>query len=676
MNKKLTMSNKMRRIFFGFLILLTGMAFAGCSNSSFDSGPETPQTGTGYFVLTNGIAEADTETLRAQTIMPGKPIVTDFASYELIFTPKGSNSNPQETVNRTSANLNNPVELSVGTWDLVVYAYKNVADAQPTAQGDLIGVIDIKSGGTTSGAVTLTTFVSGGTGTFSWNISYPSNVSAIMTIMYLNESPAQVPPITNGTPGSCTLDSGYYIVLVELTHNITNQTVKLRETLHIHRNITSSFTHTFTDINFFATLSATVSIEVQMGGPVDWTDPCVGETLVATVTPALPSGYNYQWYRGATPIGTNSATYTFATGDEGGPNNFSVTVICDGYNGSVTSSPLTLTVAEEPDGSNTKPFRIYDETDLRLVGRADSERPTWTLNNNYRLMRNITLMQGNWTPIGTNSIGFTGIFDGGNNTISDLTINSPTSDYLGLFSYIDGGTVKNLGLINVSITSSNSKYVGGLVGHMVGHNSGTIQNCYATGSATGDCASGLIASCASGTVQNCYATGSVTGYTTASGLIGSVNSSTIQNCYATGSVSLIIGVRYSSAGLTAGGLTNSLSYGTIQNCVTLSTTITRMDNSYLDLLDIGRVAGHNNSGTLSNNYAYNAMQAIGGFTFAGANVHDDLGGEDFPGWTGVGWTTFHSSKAAATAAVELDPEAWPWWWDGSGNPKLWFEEED
>ncbi|MCL2155221.1 MAG: hypothetical protein FWH53_06115 [Leptospirales bacterium] len=546
MNKILTMNNKMKCIFFGFLILLTGMAFYGCSNSSFESVPETPQTGTGYFVLTNGSAGADRETLHAQTIMPEKPVVTNFALYELMFSPRGTNSNPAKTVKRDSTDLGDPVELATGTWDLVVYAYKNGLDTQPTAQGDLLGVIDIKNGGTSSGNVTLTTFVSGGAGTFNWTINWPSGVTisgsdAKMIITPLNGGTEQTVYFSNGTPDTYSLDSGYYRVFVELT-NSAGQTAGLRETLHIHRNMESNFTHTFTNSSFFAPLSIMVSIGVQVGGEngdCDWTDPCVGETLVANISIATP-GLKYQWYRGATPIsGATGATYTFTSADIGaGTNDFSVMITCNGYNGIATDSLLALTVVEEPDGTATKPFRIYNETDLRDVGKAAAPKGDWTLSASYRLMRNITLT-GTWTPIGGQSTQYTGTFDGNGKTIADLTITGTTANYLGLFGHTDTGSeVMNLALVDVNISVTDSNNVGGIAGY----NRGTIQNCYVTGSVSSTTTSstastpvGGIAGNNTGSVKNCYTIITVTGRANVAGIAGTNQTGgTIQECVALG----------------------------------------------------------------------------------------------------------------------------------------------
>lgn len=46
----------------------------------------------------------------------------------------------------------------------------------------------------------------------------------------------------------------------------------------------------------------------------------------------------------------------------------------------------------------------------------------------------------------------TGTFDGKGHTISNLTINQPGVDRVGLFRDIDGGTVRNLTLANIAVT--------------------------------------------------------------------------------------------------------------------------------------------------------------------------------------------------------------------------------
>ena len=104
-------------------------------------------------------------------------------------------------------------------------------------------------------------------------------------------------------------------------------------------------------------------------------------------------------------------------------------------------------------------------------------------------------MQGvDFLPIGKGSFGFAGVFDGGNHTISNLTINAP-KDYekVGLFSCIsrnfkkgnDDWGIKNLHLENCDIRGP--RYVGAIVGSIFLDNgldnaSGLIENCTVSGS--------------------------------------------------------------------------------------------------------------------------------------------------------------------------------------------------
>ena len=79
----------------------------------------------------------------------------------------------------------------------------------------------------------------------------------------------------------------------------------------------------------------------------------------------------------------------------------------------------------------------------------------------------------NFSPVSV----FKGHFDGNGKAISGLTINSPTGIQVGLFGYIDGGSVSNLTLSSATITGQD--YVGGIVGTMY---NGSIQNCHVVGS--------------------------------------------------------------------------------------------------------------------------------------------------------------------------------------------------
>ena len=91
---------------------------------------------------------------------------------------------------------------------------------------------------------------------------------------------------------------------------------------------------------------------------------------------------------------------------------------------------------------------------------------------------------------------------------------------------------------------SAGSYAGGLLGEAGGNNRSRITNSYATGnvSSIGSYVGGLAGSQNGGTIENCYATGDASGFTMVGGLVGMQNSisdvvSTIANCYVMGNVS-------------------------------------------------------------------------------------------------------------------------------------------
>jgi len=103
--------------------------------------------------------------------------------------------------------------------------------------------------------------------------------------------------------------------------------------------------------------------------------------------------------------------------------------------------------------------------------------------------------------------GFTGVFNGLGNTISDLVIDDPVDRYVGLFSQIGpGGVVQDIRLIGGSDTGS-AGFVG--VGALAGKNEGTIIDAEAEGKVTAvgnlTDAGGLVGD-NTGTIENSRAT--------------------------------------------------------------------------------------------------------------------------------------------------------------------------
>jgi filamentous hemagglutinin family protein len=174
---------------------------------------------------------------------------------------------------------------------------------------------------------------------------------------------------------------------------------------------------------------------------------------------------------------------------------------------------------------------------------------TATWNNNG------TLNQG-FKPIGDNTTKFTGKFDGLGNTISNLTINRPTTSYVGLFGYVNG-LIQNIGLLNSNITGGFS--VGGLAGSTASptwnsntqsfDSISTISNSYVKGTITGDSHVGGLVGLNYGIITNSYSTANVSGFNNLGGLVGFNNGNMTNSHYDIENV-LIKGGHY----LTEGGL--------------------------------------------------------------------------------------------------------------------------
>ena len=185
-----------------------------------------------------------------------------------------------------------------------------------------------------------------------------------------------------------------------------------------------------------------------------------------------------------------------------------------------------------------------------------------------------------WTPIATNASPYTGIFEGQNHTISGLYFNQEDSYDVGLFSR-NNGKIANAGILD-SYFYGTSK-VGGVCGN---NYTGTITNCYNTGSVSGlGNLGGVSGYNYTGSITNCYNTGNVSG---SSGFVGGVsgdnNGGTITNSYNAGSVSGI--ERY------VGGV-NGWNKGTITNCYNIGSV---SGSGY-----VGGVNGWN-KGTIKNCY--------------------------------------------------------------------------
>ena len=204
----------------------------------------------------------------------------------------------------------------------------------------------------------------------------------------------------------------------------------------------------------------------------------------------------------------------------------------------------------------------------------------------------------NWDPIGDIDVdvgtghGFSGLFDGNGYTISNLTINRPDEDGVGLFALVGdmdgiiGGEVRNLALENVTVVGNDS------VAGLAGHSSGTITNCCSVGNITGsNQTGGLVGAFGYGLISDCYTNGEVNGYDFTGGLVGFNNRGDVINSFSTGDVN---GYNYT------GGLVGDVYAGTISNSYATGDVAGNQDT--------GGLVGLNNSSSISNSYATGGVQ--------------------------------------------------------------------
>jgi hypothetical protein len=298
---------------------------------------------------------------------------------------------------------------------------------------------------------------------------------------------------------------------------------------------------------------------------------------------------------------------------------------------------------------------------------------------NFLLTANIDASEtSNYTvegfePIGNNfsilSCDFTGSFNGQNFTISNLYINLPTKDYIGLFGLASGATLENIEIVNCDITGYN--YVGALSGRN-GSNC-TISNVSSTGAieGTGNYIGGIVGINSSSNINNSFSTATVVGKIYVGGLIGGNSQSSISESYATGSLSgtsymgglignnstngninktyatgnivatgtnaggLIgynttncnIDLSYSSGSVTASGYaggfiaynhaSNSSGACNITNCYSKG-------NAYSGNTYVGGFIGYNSYGAIS--YSYSAGEVTGNINYKGGFIGNNVSG--------------------------------------------------
>jgi len=294
-------------------------------------------------------------------------------------------------------------------------------------------------------------------------------------------------------------------------------------------------------------------------------------------------------------------------------------------------------------GTEDDPYLIYTAEQLNAIGAHPTD---WGCC--FKLMADIDLSA--YAADEFNIIGadwnhrFTGVFDGNGYTIANLTYSAVGKDHVGLFGYVHdvGAEIRNLGLIDARVESSDGSEVGGLVGYL---NAGTVTNCYVRGAtvSAGSEVGGLIGNHFNGTIRNCYASGTVTATGREVGGLAGSNQGAIVNCYATGVVS---GSEY------VGGLAGRNSEA-VADCY--ASTVVVGDRA------TGGLIGHD-TGSVSG--AFWDIEASGQATSAGGAGRTTVEMQDPNTFIAAGWDFFGWSDGPS--------DIWTVGAD-AGYPILWWE---
>lgn len=228
------------------------------------------------------------------------------------------------------------------------------------------------------------------------------------------------------------------------------------------------------------------------------------------------------------------------------------------------------------EGSKSCPFHIKTPGELLyfaavINGNIDTievnEYANAILDNDLDLSRVCSPELGSWTPIGTGSSRFRGLFNGHNHTIKNLYING-SAEGLGLFGKVSNCEIRNLiigpGLIissgpsvgsivgvgvatiidchNYADIVCASKFNGGIIGYA--SKDSYIEKCHNEGNITGTSSQtdlfgvgGIAGALSRGTITDCYSLGSISGQSSrVGGIVGSAENCLITNCYSYGDV--------------------------------------------------------------------------------------------------------------------------------------------
>ena len=212
--------------------------------------------------------------------------------------------------------------------------------------------------------------------------------------------------------------------------------------------------------------------------------------------------------------------------------------------------------------------------------RITSNQVTWTTSSG-------------WSPIGSITNRFSGVFEGNGYTIAHLYMNHSNEEDIGLFEVTaDSAKINNIKLSDVNVQG------GDRTGSLVGENYGSIISIDVTGTVNGNFRTGGLVGNNNGQITKCFANVMVTGMSRVGGLVGDSNDSgVIRESRASGNV---MGDQYIGGlvGWNEGSIANTYAEGTVSGSA-----------------QIGGLVGLQNAGRITNSYAIgqpNGDSEVGG----------------------------------------------------------------
>ena len=259
-------------------------------------------------------------------------------------------------------------------------------------------------------------------------------------------------------------------------------------------------------------------------------------------------------------------------------------------------------------GSEADPFLISQPEHLNQIGLNPDD-----LSRHFRMTADLDMSDYSGTSF--NLIGresptasrFTGTFDGDGHVISNLTYETDQAvNNVGVFGFVYFGTICNLELENVKISSAGST-VGGLVGYGYAM---TIENCCSTQATVigNGNVGGLVGTMESGSVTGSWVRGNVSGSSRVGGLVGYCVG-TISQCHSSGTVS---GAQSSQSvggliGIVADGSFSTLVSNCYSDCQVTSGSSSNYTGGLIGNMRKGQVAGCYSAGPVEGGYSVGGL---------------------------------------------------------------------